>query len=202
MNIRPCAGLRILFRNKMDYSRKIIGIFLLLAGFAFINAQSPPDTALAKTGGLKFASKDVYSSQRTSLSLFDEHVHVSRSFNLSFTCDIYNTRHYGFVFRVMHDFPAGQAPLIHLIYVPPQGTSRNCTFEFHFYQSREAIIFELDTLQIKNIAFNVTASVKQSTVTMQCNNEIKKASFDFPRAMNVNFLFGLHGENTDVAPMV
>ncbi|HEX2396256.1 MAG TPA: hypothetical protein VHI78_12995, partial [Bacteroidales bacterium] len=157
---------------------------------------------MAKTGGLKFASKDVYSSQRTSLKLFDNLVHAPRSFDLKFTCDIYNSMYYGFVFRILNDFQASQAPLIHLIYIPPQGNSPDCSFEFHFFQSQNPIIFQLDTLELRNISFEVLASVRENSVRLRCNDQVQETVFEFPRAMNINFLFGLHGENTDVAPMI
>ena len=109
---------------------------------------------------------------------------------------------YGFVFRAMHDFGNSQSPLVHLLYIPPQSNSNSCVFEFHFYHTENKISFELDTLHLMNIQFEIHGSVRDKLITVKCNGTEKQIRFGFPKEMNINFMFGLFGENTDVAPMI
>ena len=181
-------------------------ILVLIVGFLTFNLTAGnlkyTDTISINSGGLKFSSKDVYSSQRTSLKLFDDYRNVPKSFNLKFICNIYDPLLFGFVFRIMNDFGDYEAPLIHLLYIPSQSNSDSCAFEFHFNNSDKKISFGFDTLNLNSIAFEINASLKDKLITLKCNNIEKKVSFEFPRDLRLNFLFGLFGENTDVAPMI
>lgn len=175
--------------------------YIALLSLVFLISAVTSDNSL-NSGGLKFLSKQVYSGQRTSFKLFNDFKRVTKSFDLEFNCQIYNPKYFGFVFRATHASEKNSAPLMHLLFIPAQGNSGKCLFEFHFANSKKTIQFTVDTLQLNNLSFAIRGLVKERLILITLNGRNQETEFAFPNNLNMNFVFGLFGENTDVAPMI
>jgi len=170
----------------------------------FVMARVDPDTIDSNIGGLKFLSKQVFASERTSFSLFPECKNINFNFSLSFDCSIYNLSRFGYIFRIIDCNEKVEQSFLHLLYNPTVSpeTLNNSSPKLELYSpvSLSKIEFVLPEKQNNlRIAIHYIAALQE--VKMRCNGIEKSIQGVNLSREQINIIFGLWGQNPDVAPV-
>ncbi|MCP3933373.1 MAG: hypothetical protein GY705_30255 [Bacteroidetes bacterium] len=185
--------------------RKLIKLYFLVIALSCFyvqssNAKQAIDTLDSQIGGLKFLSKQVFASERTSLSLFPKFKKFDSGFTLSFDYNIYNTNRFGYVFRIVDSREETGETYLHLIYNPvPLSDTYNLELVSPITHSE--INISLPVKEQKKLRFSIHYDALRQEIIMSCNGVTKSLEGVNLNEGLYNIIFGLWGQNTDVAAM-
>jgi len=164
-------------------------------------AGTGQDTLDYNTGGLKFRSQEVHAKERTSLSLFPDYIRVNSSLSMSFDCDIYNVKCFGYIFRFIGVENGKERPLFYLM--QNSGVQRPLAYNLELYTSEtKSIDFPMSDQKQNRLHILIRYNAEQHEVKMICNGIEKSIKGIDLSKVKTNIVFGNYGlENEDVACM-
>lgn len=184
-----------------------LGFFIYLTNCQFSSANQKVDTLNTQIGGLKFLSKQVFSSERTSLSLFPNKIEINSDFNLSFECNLYDMSRYGYVFRII-GYDNGKAESkLHLLFInrieeiANSDNDDKSRLELYSPITNKKIIFPLTEENPKELQISIRYNATKKEVLMSVNGVGKTLPEIYLSNEQINIIFGLWGKNNDVAAM-
>lgn len=154
----------------------------------------------SKIGGLKFQAKPAFTSERTSLSLFPGLKRINGNTTLSFDCKIYDNKIFGYIIRVIDYSNNHEKTALQLIYHHQDSINDSFTLELYSPVTHEKIDLQI-AKSIQQLHIKLNYDINSRTVSMSCNGLEKSMSNVDLQGSNYNIIFGLWGQNYDVAAM-
>jgi two-component SAPR family response regulator len=165
-------------------------------------AMTASDTLDYNIGGLKFRSQEVHAKERTSLSLFPDYIKINSSISISFDCEIYNPKCFGYIFRFIEVEDNREKPVFHLIQNPDILHPTAYRLEFCTPTTKSDVYFLIPVERQNRLRITINYIAEEQTVKISCNGIEKSIKgIDLTKTKS-NIIFGNYGiENEDVSSM-
>jgi len=176
-------------------------VFIFISKLTLL-AFTKQDTLDYNTGGLKFYSQEVRAKNRTSLSLFPDYIKINSNLSISFDCDIYNAKCFGYIFRFIGVEDGKEKPIFHLIQNPEILHPTTYKLEFCTPETKSNIDFLMQVEKQNRLRINIYYNADKHQVKINCNGIEKSIIGINLNKVKANIIFGNYGiDNEDVACM-
>jgi len=179
----------------------LIVIFICISKLT-LSASTGQDTLDYDIGGLKFHSQEVRAKERTSLSLFPDYLKIKSSFSISFDCEIFNVKYFGYIFRFIGVENGKEKSFFHLLQNPEKLYPQTYKLELFNSETKSNTYFLLPVEKQNNMRICIQYIAEQQLVKIFCNGIEKSIKGVNLNQVKTNIVFGKYGqENEDVACM-